>query len=960
MYLEYGMIVKGDCESPRPYCDEGWFTNTCENVPCVLRADFCNDNGDCTSPEVCDNLIQTCVTLPSTCDPTNARSCPGSFLCSTNSPYQCVGGHEGDSCTVLRDCYYSEGFVCDTINSQCAKISDGYCAVNLNCNGGSCNINTNRCTNSVSLRGVCQTNSDCSQGNLCTMQSDGNGICGPIECFSNLQCENPSPSCNVPGKEGACWTCSTNLDCDSRNIYDCVNNGVTCSPICSTTSRNGIRDYGCDKVICQNNQECAQNYYCKFTYGKSSMASRVVDGTSSTGVNACNTIPSNKCLTNNDCQNNQVCSDSNIDLIGFQALGNCITSGSQDETSQGETGGSGTGTTPIVHPPTLLSQENCEIIAQPSTTTTIKDFHYLGGNNPLYTNGLDGKLYHWNPNQQQWTKIMDTGSVKGRIHYNPLLQKIYSIGSDDNKMWSLNLNDNPKTWREFARGTSAPEIEDFQYFSNSVVYAVGIDHNVYKWDGTTWTQINILNGISEGVVKGKIQVNRQLNYVYSIDMADSLWRLNLNAQSSPLWTKLTSPAITDFVVVNEDEIYGIGFDGNIYKSNGLNSWTQITIRGTATNPLVAITNIGSALQYDSTNADKKLVVSAEANGAIYRCSTQPPTILTGNIPIGGFCSNNWECSSSNCIIPINQNLGTCGESSTASCTSNEQCAQGQTCTNGVCANIPPPPEEIPCTVDDNCEIGQICNNGVCANINTNLCNGQICGIDQYCNREATPDSCEGGSADPDTPCNSQIDCGRGSVCSRDSVDSPIPFVCKKCDIAQDTDNDGKNDCEDACPLDSARKTADQLPCSAVPTTLSCEDDLNGAACSSSESCSDIAEYSEYSIESNCCVPIDLDTYDPEENGGLCQGIEIGPDGSIVTITRSSCNDPDGDGLGVRTITRDDGSPVPEQCTILRARTGSGSRNNVNFFGLTALVLTSTIITLFYLLKSKKRKHNRKL
>ncbi len=179
------------------------------------------------------------------------------------------------------------------------------------------------------------------------------------------------------------------------------------------------------------------------------------------------------------------------------------------------------------------------------------------------------------------------------------------------------------------------------------------------------------------------------------------------------------------------------------------------------------------------------------------------------------------------------------------------------------------PPTFSCTINSDCTSGNICSNGECIpgssdtpgdDTPIDLCAGKTCAV--RC--ESTTGNCvDTPPVNGATPCSTQINCGNGFYCGNDNV-------CHTC-LAGDTDGDGVADCQDACPLDSTKKIESDKPCSNVPSTLFCEDDLSGVVCRQNENCiTEIAEYDPRAIDSaKCCVPKDPETYDSETDT-LCE------------------------------------------------------------------------------------------
>jgi hypothetical protein len=227
-------------------CDDGLFctaVDTCVSGVCVGAGDscpsdpFCNENlnacveclgaGDCDDANPCTNNV--CSPLGSCNFPSNTNSCNDGLFCTINdvcSFGSCVGG--GPRCPVM------------------------------------CNESINACVD-------CLTNTDCSDGNVCTTDSCSSGFCfnvnNTLPCNDGKFC-TVTDTCSSGLCQGAGDPCfGTGLVCDESDdsCQECVvsqdcNDGNTCTDdLCiSRSCFNPNNTAPCeDGQFCTTSDQCA-------------------------------------------------------------------------------------------------------------------------------------------------------------------------------------------------------------------------------------------------------------------------------------------------------------------------------------------------------------------------------------------------------------------------------------------------------------------------------------------------------------------------------------------------------------------------------------------------------------------------------------------------------------------------------------------------------------------------------
>lgn len=265
-------------------------------------------------------------------------------------------------------------------------------------------------------------------------------------------------------------------------------------------------------------------------------------------------------------------------------------------------------------------------------------------NNVIYAIGTDKKLYNSvsTSSRQPFGLLSDGLLLIGKIHYyNGIL---YGISASDKRIYKFINND----WVAWSPGSIK---DDFYIVSDSLVFAIGDDGNLYSWDGhsVSW---NLINPGQSGDAKYKIHYSNA--YLYTIG----------------------------------------GSDGRIYKCPiPCSSNSNCQSGQTCTNNIcVQPTPVGSCI----TNSDcTSGLICTNGN-----CLPQPqqPTPCTVNTD----CSGNQICdtTSHNCVTPTDPCVNT-------NCQNNQYCNPGDsthaaTCINGHAS------DGTNCTRQENCGLGSIC------------------------------------------------------------------------------------------------------------------------------------------------------------------------------------------------------------------------------------------------------------
>lgn len=236
----------------------------------------CNSNSDCASGLCKENICMEyadceveanfgtpfCANIFCTSD----ANCPSQFIC--NDEGKCEVGARPD-CRVNADC--GPGLVCatpdedDPLQNRCVQCrnSDDCAAVTP---GATCNQETNKCVAPIDGK-TCTTKADCTDPALpaCKISS---GEC--VECISSRDCPAAGAVCRANTCQGGSVDCTLTGSCPSPN-----------QPFCDPSNGQCV---SC--AMAPAGQECPQGQTCNATTGQ------------------CETATGTECTVNADCDDN--------------------------------------------------------------------------------------------------------------------------------------------------------------------------------------------------------------------------------------------------------------------------------------------------------------------------------------------------------------------------------------------------------------------------------------------------------------------------------------------------------------------------------------------------------------------------------------------------------------------------------------------------------------------------------
>jgi hypothetical protein len=251
------------------------------------------------------------------------------------------------------------------------------------------------------------------------------------------------------------------------------------------------------------------------------------------------------------------------------------------------------------------------------------------------------------------------------------------------------------------------------------------------------------------------------------------------------------------------------------------------------------------------------------------------------------------------------------------------------------------PDEGECSTHSDCLQGEMCDENECTNAWT-YCEPRsaqfdptstvfIGCIDYIC----TADDC----GDAGDKCDENEDCEPGVPC----LDHGGNSFCSEC--YGDVNCPGDDVCENGqCVSDEG--PGNQL-CSVLAKDAG---DLPYAICGPGEVCAPTYVGSEStkgfnlgSSQYGCCYDSSV-TSDTE---GLCTRSYLNSEGEYCTVTRATCVDPDGDGIGTMEVKDSCAGPSTEVCNVLKGQ------QELPFYGVSAVILTLGILSGFYVFRNRK-------
>lgn len=209
-------------------------TSCVNNVCGGNYGSFCGKDADCATPGICS--FGKCTTSGNACNVSNTCVMPGITLPQVKCFDGTCGLNAGEPCTLNSNCTTDE--LCDTFASpvQCRvtggnPCSQGQCLVGATCVSGECTYK------------ICSRDSDCFAGTYCA-----NKICIPSTCTDDIQCQ-------VEYGLGGNFNCVA----DGGGGLRCVSSGTECPDECVEDNVT------CNGSICKNETgaPCGSSFECQ-------------------------------------------------------------------------------------------------------------------------------------------------------------------------------------------------------------------------------------------------------------------------------------------------------------------------------------------------------------------------------------------------------------------------------------------------------------------------------------------------------------------------------------------------------------------------------------------------------------------------------------------------------------------------------------------------------------------------
>src|SRR3989344_224316 len=342
----------------------------------------------------------------------------------------------------------------------------------------------------------------------------------------------------------------------------------------------------------------------------------------------------------------------------------------------------------------------------------------------------------------------------------------------------------------------------------------------------------------------------------------------------------------------------------------------------------------------------------------------PETLRCEGYPSGHGCIHDTECESGECTGYVCEGVGlpTLGEScSDSGCVDDSSCDLNQRCESNACEdttrtedcsnNLDDDSDKFIDCDDSECKFVSVCDQSTKCDLDNDcdpglICEGSNCGggngVGATCtdNSQCITNSCSGSA-------------GRAGVC--------LCAVNNDC-ISGETCQDGR--CVTECVLDSdcSPEYCTSIGCDPLSGQELCSnnldydcDDLGGVYCNTecSSGNQDLFENYVVPLESQangfCCV-VDLDLSDSTKfPSGECSYEMYSPTaGNLLSCTTGPCNDPDGDGVGDRTVNCGN-LEITEVCVYVP---NSAREVQADFYDSISLIISFSLLIGFYIKKRK--------
>ena len=301
----------------------------------------------------------------------------------------------------------------------------------------------------------------------------------------------------------------------------------------------------------------------------------------------------------------------------------------------------------------------------------------------------------------------------------------------------------------------------------------------------------------------------------------------------------------------------------------------------------------------------------------------------GGNGVGATCTDNSQCITNSCS-------GSAGRAGVCLCAVNNDCISGETCQDGRCVT--------------ECVLDSDCSPEYCTSIGCDPLSGQ-----ELCSNNLDDDSDQLTDCGDDD-CSNNLYCGSGQ-CIVDTDCDPN----KRCDdsgaCVSVQSCDSNNECSGMVCFNHGCELKDNIPNLIVGSNVidyDC-DDLGGVYCNTecSSGNQDLFENYVVPLESQangfCCV-VDLDLSDSTKfPSGECSYEMYSPTaGNLLSCTTGPCNDPDGDGVGDRTVNCGN-LEITEVCVYVP---NSAREVQADFYDSISLIISFSLLIGFYIKKRK--------
>lgn len=209
----------------------------------------------------------------------------------------------------------------------------------------------------------------------------------------------------------------------------------------------------------------------------------------------------------------------------------------------------------------------------PLTSSEITDTFFITNDRRIHGLGLNGAIYRWDGGS--WTQITREGARttanSGKSgHFDIVDGFIYALGGDGAVYrWPVGITSSPNPTESWQKVTADGGADVFKRTSDGTYYILGQNGAVYRMDGFNWTQITRdgLRTTANSGKSGHFQFFSE-NEIYGLGSNGLIYKWTAGQNTSAQWEGPLTPTgeVNDvFYLTSEKDIYGLGLNGAVYR-----------------------------------------------------------------------------------------------------------------------------------------------------------------------------------------------------------------------------------------------------------------------------------------------------------------------------------------------------------------------------------------------------------